>query len=188
VLVVVVVLAIFSRLHTPLADDYSRYHNRSFLCVHVVDGDTLDIGAPDGKHATTRVRLWGVDTPETAKSPGGAMYYGAEASAFTKSQVEGRPVRIVLSPKRSRGKYGRLLAYVYYGDPPRMLNEELIIQGYAYADRRFPHLWSERFVRLEAQVRRRGVGLWAGVTRDQMPRWRQRYEPRHDTTLPAGLN
>lgn len=176
-LVIVIALVIVSRLRTPLANDYDRYHNRSFLCVRVVDGDTLDIGAPDGDRDTTRIRLWGVDTPETAKSPGGEMYFGPEASVFARSQVEGERVRLVLSPKKTRGKYGRLLAYIYYdNDPPRMLNEELIIQGYAYADRRFPHLWSERFVQLESKARRQGVGLWSDVTREQMPPWRQRYE------------
>jgi len=160
----------------PAGSDHNRYHNQLFTCVRVVDGDTFDINAPDGKHATTRIRLWGVDTPETAKSPRGAMYYGSEASAFTTSCVENKPVRLVLVPDDTRGKYGRLLAYVYLADGEMMLNEELISQGFAYADTRFEHPWRTRFIELEKRARKKGVGLWAEVKLDQMPEWRQRYE------------
>jgi len=174
--VAAVCLLAWGRLQTPLGTDHDRYHNRSFICVRVVDGDTFDIDIPDGKHQTTRIRLWGVDTPETSKSSRGAMYFGKEASAFTRSQIEGKRVHVVLDGEQTRGKYGRLLAYVYYDDGQRMLNEALIVQGYAYADRRFPHLWRARFVGLEKDARKGRAGLWGGVTREQMPGWRQRYE------------
>ncbi|MEK7756378.1 MAG: hypothetical protein AAB385_04120, partial [Planctomycetota bacterium] len=48
--------------------DRSRYHDRTFHVVYVVDGDTIDIDAPDADKPKTRVRLWGVDTPELARS------------------------------------------------------------------------------------------------------------------------
>lgn len=169
-------LVAWVRLRAPVGSDHDRYHNKTFTCVNVVDGDTIDINVPDAKHDTTRIRLWGVDTPETAHSPTGPMYYGEEASAFTKSLVLGKPVRVVLAPDKTRGKYERLLAYVYVGDDDRMLNEELLVQGCAYADHRFPHVWKERFTRLEKRARNAQAGLWKDVTPEQMPEWRQRYE------------
>ena len=176
-------LLTYSRLRTdapPAAgSDFGRYHNRTFVCTYVVDGDTLDVGVPDGTKAQTRIRLWGVDTPETAKSPGGERYFGPEASAFTKSLVRDEPVRLELVAADTRGKYGRLLAYVFVGDV--MLNEALLEQGYAYADRRFAHPRRERFIQLEKRAQKQKVGLWANVTFDKMPEWRQRYETWRDS-------
>lgn len=169
-------VVLWSRLHTPIGSDEDRYHNKLFTCVKVVDGDTIDIAIPDGDHPHTRIRLWGVDTPETVKPGEPPMYFGHEASAYTRSRVLGHPVRIVLSPGQSRDKYERLLAYVYPDDGENMLNEELLAGGYAYADSRFAHPWKERFIELEKRARRQKVGLWAGVTVQQMPEWRQRLE------------
>jgi endonuclease YncB( thermonuclease family) len=158
------------------ASDHVRYHNQSFRCVRVVDGDTLDIEIPDRHRETTRIRLWGVDTPEVAKGSRPAMFFGSEAEARTRELVEGRMVRVVLAPDKTRGLYGRLLAYVYLPEGGEMLNELLLSEGLAYADRRFPHVWKNRFVNLESRARRDEVGLWADVKLEQMPDWRQRYE------------
>ena len=166
------------RLRLPFGSDDERYHDRTFTCINVVDGDTIDIGVPDGDSSRTRIRLWGVDTPETAKSPSGLMFFGDEASAFTRSQVQGKPVRVRLAPNRTRGKYGRLLAYVYLDDAETMLNEAIITTGHGYADARFDHPWKQRFGDLERSARKAKVGLWQGVTSDRMPAWRQRYEAR----------
>ena len=175
-LVAAVAAVIAVRSLTAPASDHDRYHNRMFRCVRVVDGDTIDIDVPDRRWSTTRIRLWGVDTPETSKSPHGEMYYGPEASAFTKSCVQNKNVRIVLAVDQTRDKYGRLLVYVYFDDPPRMLNEEIIRGGYGYADTRFAHVWSRRFRDLEARAHKEGLGLWGKVTLDQMPEWRRGYE------------
>lgn len=171
-----VVLLVWARLHRPVSSDYDRYHNQIFTCVKVVDGDTIDIDIPDRQYKTTRVRLWGVDTPETAHSRTGEMYYGPEASAFAKSLVLGKHVRLVLVADKTRGKYGRLLAYVYLEGTDTLFNEELIAQGYGYADRRFPHPWKQRFSDLEKRAQKKQLGLWEEVTYEQFPPWRQRYE------------
>ena len=160
----------YARLSASVGPDLERYHNRTFLCTRVIDGDTIELAVPDAGSTTTRVRLWGVDTPETSVSAG-ATYFGREAAAFTRSRVEGREVRLVLAPNDTRDRYNRLLAYVYVGDD--MLNEELIATGHAYADPRFEHPWRERFQLLEEAARRRGDGLWANVRPEQMPTWRR---------------
>jgi micrococcal nuclease len=171
---VLIALVVRGRVEAPAGSDHDRYHDKTFTCIYVADGDTVDIDAPDADKAKTRIRLWGVDTPETSKSPQGEMYYGPEASAFTTSLVLNRRVRILLSPNRSRDRYGRLLAYVYPEGSDTMLNESLVIEGYAYADPRFPHEWKARFQTLEARARKAGAGLWANLRPEQMPAWRQR--------------
>lgn len=157
-------------------DDWERYHNRTFRVVRVVDGDTLDIAAPDGDRPTTRIRLWGVDTPELARAGRPAMHFATEASAFAKRTLEGRQARVVLSPRRTRGKYGRLLAYLYTGGGETMFNEQLLEEGFAYADLRFEHHYMDRFQAMEKHARRRAIGLWAFITIEKMPAWRQRFE------------
>jgi len=176
-----VIVVALNRVHRPditappAEGDYARYHQKTFNVVKVVDGDTLDIDLPDGRFETTRIRLWGVDTPEVAGSPRGAMYWGATASAFAKRTLIGRRVRLELLERNTRGKYKRLLAYVYLADSNEMFNEMLLTAGHAYADTRFAHPRRDHFIALEAAAREKGTGLWKNVTTDQMPKWRQHF-------------
>ena len=157
-------------------DDYSRYHDRVFTVAAVVDGDTIDIAIADRGSPTTRIRLWGVDTPEIGGTSEPSMYYGPEASAYTEAMLDGGKVRLLLSPTKTRGLYGRLLAYVYVESTGQMLNEELVATGHAYADWRFPHPFKRRFKELETKARRQGLGLWSSVIPDLLPPWRRRME------------
>ena len=156
--------------------DASRYHDRTFRVARVIDGDTLDIKVPDRDKPVTRIRLWGVDTPEVGGHGGSAMHFGSQASAFAHRTLDGQSVHVVLSPRRTRGRYGRLLAYVFLTRGGRMFNEMLIEEGYGYADLRFDHLYFDRFRKTEAQARKAGVGLWKDVTLEKMPAWKQRFE------------
>jgi len=104
------------------------------------------------------------------------MYFASEATDFARRTLEGRSVHVVLSPESTRGKYGRLLAYVYLERGGPMFNEMLLEQGYAYADLRFKHHYYKQFKDIETRARRDGRGLWADVTVEQMPDWKQRFE------------
>ncbi len=177
VLVALAVLLVYERGlgRLPVEDDYTRYHDEVFEVVNVVDGDTFDINVSDGNHIATRIRLWGVDTPETAGSAG-VMHFGPEASAFATRRLLGRQVRVVLSPTKTRDKYDRLLAYVYSEPSDVMFNELLLEHGYAYADWRFPHPYRRQFQAIEERAAKQGAGLWADVTDERKPAWRQRME------------
>jgi hypothetical protein len=67
--------------------DFEKYHEKTFAVVNVTDGDTIDINVPDDKYNHTRVRLWGIDAPETKNPKTGIMYFGPEAADFTKNQL-----------------------------------------------------------------------------------------------------
>ena len=123
------------------------------FCVRVIDGDTIEL---DGGE---RVRLIGVDTPETVDPRRPVQYFGKEASAFTRRMVEGKDVRIA-QDQESRDQYGRTLAYVYLPDGT-FLNAEIIRQGYGHAYTRFPYRYQRQFVQLEREARENGRGLWA---------------------------
>ncbi|MDD5327788.1 MAG: thermonuclease family protein [Phycisphaerae bacterium] len=156
--------------------DYEKYHEKTFTVLKVVDGDTIDIDVPDGKSNHTRIRLIGVDTPETKNPKVGVMYFGPEAADFTHESSLGKRVTVYLDEDSTRGKYGRLLAYVKLPDG-RFLNEALLSEGFAYADLRFRHSFYNKYKQLEAGARGQKKGLWKKVTHSQLPEWLQRKRP-----------
>jgi micrococcal nuclease len=98
---------------------------RNLTCTRVVDGDTIVLSNSE------KVRLIGVDTPETVRPNTPVEYFGKEASAITKKMVEGKPVRLEYDWQQ-RDKYGRLLACVYLIDGT-FINAEIIKQRYGHA-------------------------------------------------------
>ncbi len=157
--------------------DVEKYHGRTFAVKNVLDGDTIDVNTPDGQTGHTRIRLMGIDTPETARDQFGQMYFAPQAAMFTKQSILGKPVTVYLDrPGPTRGKYGRLLAYVKLPDG-RFLNEILLTEGFAYADLRFPHSLFNKYRQLEASARSRKKGLWKTVTHDQLPEWLRSRRP-----------
>jgi micrococcal nuclease len=121
--------------------------------IRVVDGDTLVL---DGGE---KVRLIGVDTPETVDPRRPVERFGKEASAFTRRTVEGRRVRLEYGWER-HDRYGRTLAFVFRDDG-LFMNAEIIRQGYGHALTRFPHPHLESFRALEREAREAQRGLWA---------------------------
>ena len=98
----------------------------------VVDGDTLLLS--NG----IRVRLMGVDTPETVKPNSEVEPFGPEATAFTKQAIAQNENRVYIRLDCDRfDKYGRNLAFVYLGESDGsdvfFLNEELVRAGLAKA-------------------------------------------------------
>jgi len=126
--------------------------------VRVVDGDTVVL-SPNEK-----VRLIGVDTPETVHPNKVVECFGRDAKEFTRATVQGKRVRIVLDEanalRRHKDRYGRTLGYLYTEDG-MLLNAELIRQGYAHAYTRFPFRYIIEFREMERQARREAAGLWS---------------------------
>ncbi len=169
-LALVVTLALIGRdRQGSQSGDFHRYNTKNFQVHRVIDGDTIDLDTPDAKRPYTRVRLWGVDTPET-KAPGKPIaYFGPQATAFAEKMVAAQKVTIEIEPQNPRGKFGRLLAFVYTSDG-KMLNEELLRTGHAYADGRWKHRFYFRFMQTETQARKNKLGLWEQVQFQDMPR------------------
>lgn len=146
--------------HRRRQEDLGRYHNRAFRVSRVIDGDTLDLDVADGTEGRTRVRLWGVDTPEIRGETGPLLAFARTATEFTRETVEGRDVYVELSPKQTRDRYGRVLAYIYMDRNGVMLNEQLIELGLGQSDRRFPHHYLNRFEAAERRAQQKGLGMW----------------------------
>lgn len=157
--------------------DRKTYHGKTFTVLEVIDGDTIDIDFPDGTYPDTRVRLLGVDTPETKHPTTGVMYYGPEASEFARTAALGKEVTLYLDTIGDhRGHYGRLLAYVQLPDG-RILNEELIRQGFGYAYLSFPHSDFDTYAELMEEAIEQKRGLWKEAARDDLPKWLKSKRP-----------
>ena len=112
---------------------------------------------PDGKEE--KIRLIGVNTPETSHQKKGVEYYGKEAKEFTKNTLSGKRVKLELD-MQPRDRYGRLLAYVYLSDGT-MLNALLVQQGYAQVIINPPNIkYKDLFSKLETEAREQRKRLW----------------------------
>ena len=123
----------------------------------VVDGDTF-VARVKGRRE--RVRVIGVDTPESVAPNQPDEPYGEEASDFAKHYLDGETVRLA-GDAEPRDRYGRMLAYVWLGDGT-FWNALLVAEGYAQQLTIPPNVTYERlFRRLVSEARREDRGLWA---------------------------
>ena len=118
-----------------------------------VDGDTLKLAGGE------RVRLIGVNTPESVDPRRPVQAYGKEAAAFTARLVKGREVRLE-SDVEKVDRYGRTLAYVWLADGT-FLNAVLVREGYAQVMTIPPNVrYADLFARLQREAREARRGLW----------------------------
>lgn len=102
----------------------------------VVDGDTIDVQIDLGFDVsfTSRVRLNGIDTPESRTADLNEKKYGLEAKDWLKHRLESAKKIVIRTEKPdSSEKYGRILGTLIIDDEPVSLNEQLIKSGYAWA-------------------------------------------------------
>ena len=128
----------------------------------VIDGDTVELA--DGR----LVRYIGIDTPEVRRRVGDRWVddpepFGQAASEANRRLVEGQRVRLEYDVQ-THDRFGRLLAYVYVavkGDGERMVNAELMSQGFARLLTIPPDVrYVERFRALAEAARQARRGLW----------------------------
>jgi micrococcal nuclease len=132
----------------------------------VIDGDTFKLSNGE------RVRLIGVDTPETKlndklkrdarrtnQDARTIIAMGRQSKDFSKKLLEGKRVRLEFDAQR-RDRYGRMLAYVYLKDGT-FVNAELLKQGYAQLMTVPPNVrHKDLFVRMQREAREKQRGLW----------------------------
>ncbi len=134
----------------------------------VVDGDTLIVrppaGAPGVGRREIRLRLLGIDCPESVKPDHPVEPWAREAEKFTGKFVAGGSVRLRFD-KRRLDQYDRYLAYVFVDD--RMLNEELVRAGLATVST-FPgdsDSMTRRLRAAENEAKEQSRGVWSGRNR-----------------------
>jgi micrococcal nuclease len=101
----------------------------------VVDGDTIDVDIDLGFDISfsSRVRLAGIDTPESRTTDKEEKALGLEAKAYVKSQIDSAKSVVIKTEKMdSSEKYGRILGWVFLDGSDLSLNEKMIKDGYAW--------------------------------------------------------
>ena len=126
--------------------------------LRVVDGDTFWLD--DGSEKGVKVRLIGVDAPESRRTGRKEIgYYGKEAKEYLTAMLAGQRVRLEYDVGQ-KDRYGRTLAYAYLPDGT-FINADLVKNGYAVVMTVPPNVkYAELFVELQREARENGKGLW----------------------------
>jgi len=128
------------------------------VVVGLVDGDTFDVRIGDVEE---RVRLIGIDTPESVARDRPVECFGPEAKARMAELLPvGTEVRLERDVE-ARDRYGRLLAYVFRVEDGLHVNHALVLEGYAEARRYEPNVARQgELDAAEAAARAASRGLW----------------------------
>lgn len=136
---------------------FTEVPSGSYRVVSISDGDTIQVDM-NGKVET--IRFVGVDTPETHDPRKVVQCFGKAASDYTRQLIGNNPVRLEADPlSTNRDRYNRLLRYVYLPDG-RLVQAEIIKNGYGFAYTSFPFSKSEEFKRYQEEAMRDKRGLW----------------------------
>jgi micrococcal nuclease len=138
-----------------------------YRVLRVVDGDTLLLQAADSHAADDidsprafRLRLLGIDCPESVRPEHPVEPWGPESTEFTRQFLQGDEVRLRFD-KRRLDRFDRYLAYVFVGE--RMLNEELVRVGLARVSV-FPgdsETIARQLRKAEQHARSERLGIWS---------------------------
>ncbi len=134
----------------------------AFKVMKVVDGDTIDVEMASG---TERIRLIGINAPESVDPRKKVECFGKEASAHLHALLDGKQVRLVADPTQNdRDVYTRLLRYITREDG-LMINDAMIRDGYAYEyTYKIPYQQQAAFQAAQKEAKEGGRGLWAAET------------------------
>jgi micrococcal nuclease len=102
---------------------------------NVVDGDTIDVIIDLGFDIlfSSRVRLAGIDTPESRTSDKAEKVLGLESKEYLKKYLKDAKSVVIKTEKMdSSEKYGRILGWVYINGDTESLNDKMINDGYAW--------------------------------------------------------
>jgi len=112
------------------------YEYRVKKITGVVDGDTIDVDIDLGFNVSfsQRVRLAGIDTPESRTKDLNEKRLGLEVKEWLKSKLkDAQDVVIKTELPDSSEKYGRILGWLYVKGTEKSLNQIMIDEGYAWS-------------------------------------------------------
>jgi micrococcal nuclease len=116
--------------------DKDPYIYRVKKVIKVVDGDTIDASIDLGFDISLekRVRLNGIDTPESRTTDLKEKALGLEVKEWLKHKLEGaKDILIKTQLPDSTEKYGRILGNLYINNESLSLNEQMVNAGYAWS-------------------------------------------------------
>ena len=133
---------------------------QSVRVINIVDGDTVDVVPANTRRGgeVTRVRLWGIDTPEPAQP------FGREATRALSELLRGGRGTLRMETF-AYDRYARAIGLLYYDryGRERSVNRVMVLQGYAYTQRVRQGQHERQALGLyaaEAEAKRKQLGVW----------------------------
>lgn len=158
------IILLFSLLILPATSFASTITGK---VVSVADGDTITI--LDSNNQQTKIRLYGIDTPEKAQA------FGNKAKKFTASLTAGQQANVKVY---DTDRYGRSVGVVFVNGTN--VNEELIKNGYAWQYRKYCKAsFCNDWLKLEEHARSFAFGLW--IDSNPQPPWEWRKAKRNSS-------
>jgi len=149
---VIILLSIFSIIYPQLTGQVTKpteYTKELAILLRVIDGDTIVVSG-DTIGNNTHIRMLGINTPEKK------MPFCDEAKNFL-AQFENKTI-FLLRDKIDTDQYKRKLRYVFFED--RLLNKEILENGFANAYMLDDLKYAEEFSLAEKTARLNEVGIW----------------------------
>ena len=118
-----------------MADTKDPYVYRIKSITKVVDGDTIDANIDLGFDIslTKRIRLAGIDTPESRTKDQYEKKLGLQAKAWLKERLNfAKDIIIKTELQESTEKYGRIIGHLYVNGEEVSLNNQMIAEGHAW--------------------------------------------------------
>lgn len=169
-----------------LEEERKAEFEKGFISAKVtkhVDGDTVHVTTEDGEEL--KIRMIGVDTPETVHPSKPVEFYGKEASLFTEEKIFEETVYLEKDVS-DNDKYGRALRYIWLEVPEekdlnnkeaiknKLFNAMLIAKGYANSSTYQPDVkYQEIFTELERESREANLGLWDSAKLEEFERQKE---------------
>lgn len=153
-MIVFVVLAMLRMMVFRPESPSSPAARKTVTVRYVIDGDTFDL--TDGR----RVRMLGIDAPESGFHGKPTEPYSAESTAWLRDRIEGRQVQLRIDGNQ-KDRYDRLLAWVF-DDKQILINQQMLAEGQAklLADFGLPLDLEPALRTAESEARIQKLGLW----------------------------
>ena len=136
----------------------------------VYDGDTILLATP--RQNRLKVRLYGIDAPETSKKDSPGQPFGAVAKRTLMFKIMGKEVSAEII---ETDQYNRSVAVIHYAG--RDINREMVSEGMAWAYRRYlAGPYASQYIEVEQAARASRRGLWSAS--NPTPPWEFRHKNR----------
>lgn len=161
-LIIIGLLLFFVAALVSIRETQNNQPKDTYSVKKVIDGDTIEI---ERYGKAEKVRMIGIDTPETLDPRKPVQCFGKEASDKSKDLLSGGRVRLEFDPiVGEKDKYNRLLAYVWSNN--ELVNLKLIKEGYAneYTYRSQSYKYQNEFKNAQTAAKESSIGLWSPQT------------------------
>lgn len=159
-MVIVLIVGACEAVQTSPAPDASVSAQQTIVAtvLQVTDGDTIKV---EYEGRQDRVRLIGIDTPETHGRAGLRECFGQQASSHLAELLPTGTIVRLVTDVEPRDRYDRLLAYVYRQSDQLFVNMVQVRDGYAAAYAYPPNTaFVSEFSQAAGEAKRRDLGLW----------------------------